>query len=137
METANLLISHSMSTMIVKKVSVTVTNVTNTTESPILMRQNTLIASFAVVTPEQPKYVKPVDTAILGLISEDDPDLTTYLNERLRTKKLEQQNNTFWLPTPESFGRPEDHTPIQTRILKEIIELEQKETLNPQDDTES
>ena len=30
-----------------------------------------------------------------------------------------------------------DHTPIQTRILKELRELQQKEKLNPEDDIES
>ena len=34
-------------------------------------------------------------------------------------------------------GKPEDHTPIQTRILKELNELKDKEKLNPQEGTES
>ena len=71
------------------------------------------------------------------MIPQDDPDLTAYLNELLRTSKPEQQDNTFWLPTPESPGKPEDHTPIQTRILKELNELKDKEKLNPQESTES
>ena len=66
-----------------------------------------------------------------------DHDLTAYLNELLRTKKPEQQKNTFWFPTPKNPGKPEDHTPIQTKILKELIELEEKEKLNPQESTES
>ena len=70
------------------------------------------------------------------MIPQDDPDLTAYLNELLRTNKSEQQDNTFWFPTPENPGKPEDHTPIQTRILKELIELEDKEKLNPQESTE-
>ena len=75
--------------------------------------------------------------AILSMIPQGDPDLTAYLNELLRTNKLEQQDNTFRLPTPETPGKPEDHTPIQTRILKELNELKDKEKLNPQDTTES
>ena len=75
--------------------------------------------------------------AMLSMIPQGDPDLTAYLNEHLRTNKPEQQNNTFWFPTPENAGRPEDHTPIQTRIPKELIDLKDKEKLNPQESTES
>ena len=60
-----------------------------------------------------------------------------YLNELLRTNKPEQQDNTFWFPTPENPGKLEDHTPIQTRILKELYELNDKEKINPQESTES
>ena len=71
------------------------------------------------------------------MIPEGDPDLTTNLNELLRTNKPEQQSNTFWFPTPENPGRNEDHTSIQTRIFKELRELQEKEKLNPKDDVES
>ena len=133
-ETASLLISHSMSTIIDKRIAV---RVTNTTESPYLIKKHTQIAEFAVVTPQQSKHIKPVDMAILSMIPRGDPDLTAYLNELLRTNKPEQQHNMFWFPTPENPGKLEDHTPIQTRILKELNELNDKEKLNPQESTES
>ena len=133
-ETASLLISHTMSTVIDKTIAV---RVTNTTESTYLIKKHTQIAEFSVVTPEQSKHIKPVDMAVLSMIPQDDPDLTSYLNELLRTNKPEQQDNTFWFPTPENPGRPEDHTPIQTRILKELNELKDKEKLNPQESAES
>ena len=132
-ETASLLISHSLSTKIDKTIAV---RVTNATESPYLIEKLTQIAEFSVVTPEQSKHIKPVDMAILSMIPQDDPDLTAYLNELLRTSKPEQQDNTFWFPTPENPGKLEDHTPIQTRILKELLELKDKK-LNPQEGTES
>ena len=129
-ETASLLISYSMSTIIDKKITV---RVTNTTESPYLIKKHTQIAEFSVVTPEQSKHIKLVDMAILSMIPQGDPDLTAYLNELLRTSKPEQQDNTFWFPTPENPGKPEDHTPLQTRILNELNELKDKEKLNPQE----
>ena len=133
-ETASLLIPHSMSTIVDKRIAV---RVTNTTESPYLIKKHTQIAHFSVVTPEQSKYIKPVDMAILSMILQGDLDLTANLNELLRTNKPEQQNDTFWLPTPENPGKLEDHTPIQTRILKELNELKDKEKLNPQESTQS
>ena len=132
-ESASLIISHLMSTIIDRKIAV---RVTNTTELPYTINKNTQIAEFSVVTPEQSKFIKPVDMAILSMIPEGDPDLITYLNELLRTSKPDQQANTFWFPTPENPGNPE-HTPIQTRILKELCDIQQKEKLNPKDDNES
>ena len=133
-ETASLLISHSMSTIINKRI---VVRVTNTTESPYHIKKHTQLAEFSVITPKQSKHIKPVDMAILSMIPQDDPNLTAYLKELLRTSKPEQQDNTFWFPTPENPGKPEDHTPIQTRILKELKELKDKEKLNPQESTEA
>ena len=123
-ETASVLISHSMSTIIDKRIAV---RVTNTTESPYLIKKHTQIAESSVVTPEQSKHIKPVDMSILSMIPQGDPDLTAYLNELLRTNKPEQPENMFWFPTPDIPGKPEDHTPIQTRILKELNELKDKE----------
>ena len=100
--------------------------VTNTTESPYTVNKNTQIAEISVVTLEQSRFIKPVDTAILSMISEGDLDLITYLTELLRTNKPDQQNNTFWFPTPKNPGNIEDHTPIQTRTLKELRELQLK-----------
>ena len=111
--------------------------VTNTTESPYTINRNTQIAEFSVVTPEQSKFIKPVDMAILSMVPQGDPDLVTYLTELLKTNKPDQQNNTFWFPTPENPGNTEDHTPIQTRILTELSELQRREKLNPKDDSES
>ena len=119
-ETASLLISHSISTIIDKRIAV---RVTNTTESPYLIKKNTQIADFSVVTPEQSKHIKSVVMAILGMIPRGDPDLTAYLKELFKTSKPEQQNIFFWFPTPENLGKTEDHTPIQTRSPKKLTEL--------------
>ena len=133
-EAVSLIISHSMSTIIDRKTAV---RVTNTTESPYTINKNAQIAEFSVVTPEQSKFIKPVDTAILSMIPEGDPDLITYITELLRTIKPDQQKNTFWFPTPENPGNTHDHTPIQKRILTEICELQRRAKLNPKDDIES
>ena len=131
---ANLIISHSMSTIIDRKIAV---RVTNKTESPYTINKSTQIAEFSVVTPEQSKFNKPVDTAILSMIPEGDPYLVTYLTELVRTNQHDQQNNTFWFPTSKNPSYTEDHTPIQTRILTELRELQRREKLNPKDDIKS
>ena len=66
-EAASLIISHSMSTIIDSKIAV---RVTSTTESPYTINKNTQIAEFSVLTPEQSKFNKTVDTVILSMIPE-------------------------------------------------------------------
>ena len=43
-----------------------------------------------VVTPEQTNISKPVDTEVDSMTSEGDPDLTTYMNDFLKTNEPEQ-----------------------------------------------
>ena len=71
------------------------------------------------------------------MIREGDPDLTSYLTDLLRTNKPDQQNNTFWFPTPKNPGKTEDHTSKKTRILKQLRELQEREKLNPKADVQS
>ena len=97
-EAASLLISHSFSAIIAKKTAV---RITNTTQSPYLIKKNTQIAEFSVVTQEQSKFIRPVDTAILTMIPEGDPGLNTYLSELLGTKK--NKNNRV---IPSGFQHP-------------------------------
>ena len=77
-----------------------------------------------------------METAILSVIPEGDPDLTTYLSELLRTNKPERQSNSFCFLTPKNPGKTEDHSPIQARILEELCELKEKVKMNPKDDVE-
>ena len=69
-----------------KKVAV---RVNNTMETPYLIIRNTQITEFSVVTPEQARFVRPLDTAILSLIPGGDSYLTGYLSELLRKNKPE------------------------------------------------
>ena len=78
-----------------------------------------------------------MDMAVLSIIPVGDPDLATYLSELLRISNPEQQNNTYWFPTPKNQDKTEKNTPIQTLVFKEMYELERKEKLNPEDDPES
>ena len=98
--------------------------------------KNTQIAQFSLFTPKQSKFIKPVDMAIISLIPQGDPELTTYLNELLRTNKPGQQNKTFWFATIETLRKTQDHTPIKTWILTELLELKEKSKLNPREDLE-
>ena len=110
-ETASLLTSYSKSTIFDKRIAV---RVTNTTESRHLIKKNTQIAEFSVVTPEQFKHIQPIDMAILSMIPQADLDLTAPLSELFTTNKSEQQNSTFCVPIPENPGKFDDRTLKQT-----------------------
>ena len=85
--------------MIDKKTAV---RITNTTESPNSIKKITQIAEFFVVTPEQSKFIRPVDTAILSTIPEGDPDLTTYLTTYLITQNKQTRTTEQHLLVPDN-----------------------------------
>ena len=133
-ETASLMISHSMSTKIDKKIAA---RVTKTTQSPYLIKKHTQIAEFSVVTPEQSKHIKPVDMAIFGIIRQRDLELTAYLNELLRTNKAEQQNNKFWFPHLKTLESLKITPQYIQESSRNFVELNEKEKLNPQESLKS
>ena len=133
-EAVSLRKSHSISTIFDINIAL---RVTNTTEFFYTINKSTQNADFSVVTLEKSKFIKPVDTVVLSLIPEGDPDLVFYLTELLKMNKPDQQNNTNWFLTPENPGNLEDHTLIHTRSLKELRELQQKDKLNPKGDIQS
>ena len=60
----------------------------------------------------------------------------------LRQQPNEDEQNpdteeNYWFPTPKNPGNTQEHTPIQSRILRELQELQAIEKLNPQDNPES
>ena len=91
-ETASLLISHSKSTIICKKIAV---RLTKATETPYLLKENTQFIEFFVITPGQSKFIKLGDSATLSIIPDVDPNLTTFSNKLLRTNKPEQQRHVL------------------------------------------
>ena len=81
---ASVLVSRSVLTINDKKMAV---RISSTTESPYLIKKNTQNAELSVVTPEQSKFIRPVETAILSMSPECRPNLTTYLSELLKKKQ--------------------------------------------------
>ena len=74
--------------------------VTNTTQSLYLIKKNIQFLELSEVNPEENIFINPVDTETPSSFPEADTELTTYVNELLRTSKPEQQSNRFWLPKP-------------------------------------
>ena len=84
------------------------------------------------MTPEQMKYVKLVDPASTWhLLQNDQEQAAHYVSSLIKTNKNLQNFENYWFPTPENPGSPEEHTPIQKRILRELQALQDLETLDP------
>ena len=110
----------------------------NFTDHPYKLKKGLHIANFSVMTPEQMKYVKPVDPASTWhLLQNDQEQAAHYVSSLIKTNRNPQNSENYWFPTPENPGNPEEHTPIQKRILRELQTLQDLETLDPTTDAES
>ena len=109
--------------------------ISNFLDHPCTLKKGTHIVNFSVLTLEQPKRIRPVNLASVKRLLKNNFDVA--INSLLKTSKTDEVNGTYWFPTPENSGNEKDHTPIQTRILNELLKLGQLEQLNPLEDTNS
>ena len=112
--------------------------ISNFLDHPYTLKKRTHMATFTILTPEQTKHIRPVNpTSVRHLLINNHDDAIHYINSLLKTSKTDEVNETYWFPTPQNSGKEKKHTPIQTRILNELRELEQLEKLNPFENTDS
>ena len=112
--------------------------ISNFLDHTYTLKKGTHMANFSILTPEQIKHIRPgYPTSLRHLLNNNHDDAIHYINSLLKTSKTNEVNETYWFPTPQNPGNEKEHTPIQTRILKELRELEQLEKLNPLEDTDS
>ena len=124
-----LVVAGSISTAAGRKLDI---RLTNTAHTPYTIKKNTTVAEFKIMSPEDAKELKRLNTAALQVLTEDDSeDAVIYINELLNTADSPSPNQNFWFPTPDNTGDPTTHTPIQSRILREIQELEEIQKLDP------
>ena len=90
------------------------------------------------MTPEQMKYVKPIDPVTTWYLLQDNPENAAfYASSLMKSTKPEDFKENYWFPTSEDTRDPEYHTSIQKRFLNELFNLQELEKLNPQEDPES
>ena len=84
------------------------------------------------------KHGRPIDpVSTWHLLNENEEDAVHYISSILKANRNNDQYEQYWFPTPENPGDEASHTPIQKRILKELQNLQEAESLNPQEDEES
>ena len=117
------------------KVSV---HLNNFTDIPYTLKRGTQVATFTVLTPKQMQYVEPKDPATTWHLLRDSPESSAYYASSLiKSTKPENFKKNYCFPTPEDAGDPQHHTPVQKRLLSELISFQELEKLNPQDNPES
>ena len=109
-----------------------ITNINNTTHTPEFKQKNDLESQTSRIKETSPQVSGSDKESLLENQTRSIP-----VQWKLRRNKPDQQNNTFWFPTPENPGNTDDYTPIPTPILKELRELQPEEKLNPKDNAKS
>ena len=113
-------------------------HVNNFTGQPYKLEKGMHLANFSVMTPEQMKHVRPIDpVSTWHLPNENEEDAVHYISSLLKANRNNDQYEQYWFPTPENPGDEACHTPRQKRILRELRNLQEAESLNPQEDEES
>ena len=112
--------------------------ISNFLDHPFTLKKGTHIANFSILTPEQTKHIQLVNpTSVRHLLNNSHDDAIHYINSLLKTSKNDEVKETYWFPTPQNPGNEKEHTPIQTRVLNVLRELEQLEKINPLKNTNS
>ena len=87
------------------------------------------------MTPEQMKYVKPIDPALTWhFLQEDQEQAAHYVSSLIKANKNPQNQENYWFPTPENPGNPDENYTNTKKILRKLQDLE---TLDPTKDPES
>ena len=88
----------------------------NFQDHPLTLKKATHIVNFSILTPEQTNYIQPIDPApAKDLLDNNHENALLYVNTSLKTSKSDIRFKTFWYPTPQSPGNPNNHTAIQKR----------------------
>ena len=95
------------------------------------------MADFKTLTPEQIKHIQPKDPAMLSFMIQHEDTTEIYINELLKVPSQNLEQESYWFPTPDEPGDPTTYTPNQQRIYNELLELREREQLNPHDNEES
>ena len=83
------------------------------------------------------QYVKPIDLVTTWhQLQDNSENAAYYASSLIKSTKPEDFKENYWFPTPEDPGDPQHHTPIQKRILLDLINLQELEKFNPQDNPE-
>ena len=113
-------------------------HVNNFIDQPYKLQKKMHIANFSVMTPEQMKHVGPIDpVSTWHLLKENEEDAIHYISRLLKANRNNDQYEQYWFPTPENPGDEASHTPIQKRILIELRNSQEAESLNLQENEES
>ena len=104
----------------------------NFLEYTYTFKKRTHLANFSILSPEQIKHIHPLNpNSVKHLLNNNHDDAVFYIKSLLKTSNTDEVNEIYWFPMPQNPGNGMKHTPIRTRILNELGDLEQIKQLNP------
>ena len=72
-------------------------------DHPYTLKKGTHIAKFSILTSQQTKHIRPVNpTSVRHLLNNNHDEAIHYINSLLKTSKIDEVNETYWLPTPKT-----------------------------------
>ena len=126
-----LLVSPSMSEI---KDQQTHVQITNHMDHAVTIPQNSTIAVFRIVTPNQARNIQPMTNEQLTLITKFPDEAANVINQLFQDPSATKDKR--WYPTPETCDNPDKLNKIERRIYDELIKLREAEKLNPTCDYE-
>ena len=107
------------------------------TDQPYKLKKGMHIANFSVMTVEMTwgDETRQANRPSVHLASTqwNEEDAIHYISSQLKANRNNDQYQQHWFPTPENPGDEASHTPIQKRILRELRNLQEAESLYPQE----
>ena len=77
------------------------------------------VGIFSILTPEQAKHNKPVNSAPLcHFLDTNDGDVIHYVNALTKMPNAEESNETNWFATPQELVDETQHTPRNDSFTK-------------------
>ena len=103
-----------------------IVQISNFLDHPCTLKKGTHIANISILTLEQTTHIETINTTSMKhLLNNNHDDAFLYIIRVFRTSKADGVNKTYWFPTPQNPANEREHTPMQTRILNELRQLEQ------------
>ena len=109
--------------------------VINLTDDPIIIPAGTFVASYTVLTPEQAKYLLPLEPKILENSLLSEKQICQLISDFANTENNTSSQNfhqKFWFPTPETCPDSSNLTNIEKQIYETLCDLRQKENIDPE-----
>ena len=106
----------------------------NTTENPLHIRQNSPVITFEIITPEQARYLIPLEPKLFQ--SSDSKKTIKRIEKTIeRTAKGEinhkiKHENWFWFPTPETNPDTSKMSTVEKRIYDKLVKFKNLEEFN-------
>ena len=113
----------------------------NLNEHNITITKNKHIAVFQFLSPQDEEELIEIGRDLLALDKMKDGEFFNSVNQILSTGKVHGKNqpkrpppdyDKIWFPTPETCPNPENLPSLQRKIYDNITELQQRDTLDPQ-----